>query len=172
MIEQTLDVLEPLRTAPLPSVFEHGDLSYPNILMLSEGRVGVVDWELGEERSYPGLDLFFFLAYVALAQSRARTPRERIAAFEHAYVRRDAWASGIVARYAKRLEIERSLLTPLFLACWARHSAGWLSRLGTGPPGDEDFPAERSAAAYIQGHFSFAFWHHTLRQRDALRWPA
>lgn len=179
VIEQTLQVLEPLRAAPLPSVFEHGDLSYPNILRLRDGRIGVVDWELAEERSFPGRDLFFFLAYVALAKSRARTPRARIAAFDDAFVGPDAWASGIVARYAERLAIERSLLTPLFVACWARHSAAWLTRLGPGPPGrpgftesDEASPAERSAATYIQGHFSFAFWNHTLRRLGALRWPA
>jgi aminoglycoside phosphotransferase len=165
-VEETLEILEPLRTAPLPSVFEHGDLSYPNILELRDGRVGVVDWELGEERSFPGRDLFFFLAFVALAESRARTPRERIAAFHDAYVRPDAWARRIAAGYAERLGIERSLLTPLFLACWARHSAAWLGR-GLAAA---DEAGERSAAAYIQGHFSFAFWNHTLRHLGALRW--
>jgi aminoglycoside phosphotransferase len=168
VIGRTLEVLEPLRTASVPSVFEHGDLSYPNILRLQDGRVGVVDWELGEERSFPGRDLFFFLAFVALAERRARTPRERIGAFHDAYLRPDAWATAIAARDAERLEIDRSLLTPLFVACWARHSASWLARGFAAA--EEDSPAERSAAAYIQGHFSFAFWDHTLRHLGALRW--
>lgn len=168
MIGQTLELLEPLRTASLPSVFEHGDLSYPNILRLQDGRVGVVDWELGEERSFPGRDLFFFLAFVALAERRARTPHERIAAFHDAYLRPDAWATAIAARSAERLDIDPSLLTPLFVACWARHSASWLARGFANA--DEQSPAEQSAAVYIQGHFSFAFWNHTLRHLGALRW--
>ena len=177
VIEHTLDLLEPLRTARLPLVFEHGDLNYPNILRLDEGGVGVIDWELGEERSFPGRDIIFFLAFVAFARSRARSRGQELAALDDAYLARDAWARRIVGRYADRLGIDRSLLTPLFVACWARHATSWLVRLGDA--GTEQTraavprgagPGEEAAVEYIQGNLSFAFWNEIVVHVDALRW--
>ena len=55
--------MQPLRAASVPRVFEHGDLSHPNLIWLPTGRVGVVDWELAEEEGFPLHDLSFFLAF-------------------------------------------------------------------------------------------------------------
>src|SRR5262249_20122804 len=72
LLERTWELIAPLRDAELPLVFEHGDLSHPNIMLLKNGAPGVVDWELAEPRGLPACDLFFFLTYIAFALHNAR----------------------------------------------------------------------------------------------------
>ena len=49
----------------LPLVIEHRDYAPWNILVGAGGRLHVLDWEGAELRGLPGLDLIYFLAYLA-----------------------------------------------------------------------------------------------------------
>ena len=129
LVARTVELVAPLREAAFPLVFEHGDLSHPNLLRLPGGEVGVVDWELAEPRGLPAHDLFFFLAYVAFARRAARTTQQQRAAVREAFHGPGAWAAPSVRRYAERIGLEPSLVGPLQVACWARYATGLLDRL-------------------------------------------
>jgi hypothetical protein len=45
LVGPTHDALATLRDARLPAVFEHGDLSHPNLLLAAPERLSAVDWE-------------------------------------------------------------------------------------------------------------------------------
>src|SRR5258706_183278 len=105
LLERTWELVAPLRDTALPLVFEHGDLSHPNVMLLKNGAVGVVDWELAEPRGLPAYDLFFFLTYAAFAAQNARKSGDYLAAFRAAFFGPAAWARPYVADYARRLEL-------------------------------------------------------------------
>jgi aminoglycoside phosphotransferase len=119
-----------LDSLSVPLVFEHGDLSSPNLLILGNGRVGVLDWELGDPRGLPAVDLFFFLAFIAFARERATTPERCVAAFRDAFFGPKAWAHPYIARYAAVVGVPRAALVPLFLLCWSRYLANLPARMG------------------------------------------
>src|SRR5829696_5372038 len=48
LVDQTLRIVDPLGGAHFPFVFEHGDLTHPNLLVAPGGHLGVVDWELSQ----------------------------------------------------------------------------------------------------------------------------
>jgi len=130
LVEQTLEVCAPLAGADLPVVLEHGDLSHPNVLLGPGGRIGAVDWELAEPRGLPLHDLIFFLAFVAGARRRARTPADH----EAAVGRADADTTARLARRAAALDLPPELLPPLVVASWARQSAAAWRRTDQGDP--------------------------------------
>jgi aminoglycoside phosphotransferase (APT) family kinase protein len=72
LLDQTRELVEPLREARLPAVLEHGDFSHPTLMLLDNGRVGVVDWEMADLDGLPCHDLVFFLTYAAFARENAR----------------------------------------------------------------------------------------------------
>ena len=118
-----------LDSLSVPLVFEHGDLSSPNLMMLTNGRAGVLDWELGEPRGLPAVDLFFFLAFIAFARERATTPEQCVAAFRGAFFGPTAWAQPYIARYAASVGVPKKALAPLFLLCWSRYLADLPERM-------------------------------------------
>jgi hypothetical protein len=118
-----------LGTLGVPLVFEHGDLSSPNLLRLRDGRAGVLDWELANRRGLPAVDLYFFLAFVAFARERATTPDACVAAFRQAFFGRRAWARPYIDRYAASVGVPRPALGPLFLLCWSRYLANLPDRM-------------------------------------------
>ena len=93
LLNRTRETAEALREMDLPIVFEHGDLSHPNILLLDQGSIGVVDWEQAEPLGLPACDLFFFLAYVGFAMNKSRENGDYLAAFQSAFFGKDAWSS-------------------------------------------------------------------------------
>jgi thiamine kinase-like enzyme len=121
--------IEPLYSLTSPLVFEHGDLSSPNILISQDSKLGVVDWELAEPVGLPAVDLFFFLTYIAFAREKARTSRAYLAAFQKAFFGRSAWARPYVIRYCEKLELKPEALKPLFMLCWLRYVANLVIRL-------------------------------------------
>ncbi|HUR37293.1 MAG TPA: phosphotransferase, partial [Terriglobales bacterium] len=56
-LERTASVFQP----GMLSVFEHGDLSHPNLLLADNNKLGVLDWEEADPQGLPAVDLFFFL---------------------------------------------------------------------------------------------------------------
>jgi aminoglycoside phosphotransferase len=167
LLERTETLLAPLREAKVPLVFEHGDLGYPNLVWLGDGRIGVLDWELAEPQGLPALDLFFFLTQAAFAQG-ARSPRDYLAAFRAAFFEPAAWARASVAAYVERVPVRPCLLTPLFVACWVRYVASLLMRLEDAGGCPEPFDAE--TAAWVRGNRYYALWRHALDHADELDW--
>lgn len=168
LVERTMELVTPLAEVSLPPLFEHGDLSHPNILLLRNGGVGVVDWELAEPSGLPACDLFFFLSYVASAVSKAHTAGTILAAFRQAFFQRGAWARTYVARYAERLGLPAHALTPLFVLCWARYTSNLLARLG----GTENRQARVSAgtATWVRASRPYSLWRHAVACSDELDW--
>jgi aminoglycoside phosphotransferase len=114
LVETTLAVLEPLRGARLPLVLEHGDVSHPNLLLLPDGRIGLLDWERARDGGLPVGDLLCFLGYAARAQRQER---------EEAFSGARGWATDRLVEYADRLGLRRDQLPLLMLAASARAAA-------------------------------------------------
>jgi len=157
LVARTLELVDPLRGNEVPRVFEHGDLSHPNLIWLEGDRVGVVDWELAAEEGFPLHDLAFFLAFAIFALCRPRTPAEHIAAFHDAFFGSSGWSTTRVAAYAERLELGRPLLSPLFVACWARHTAQLVRGIAGGGP-----TLNEQDAAWVRQNRSYALWRHAV----------
>ena len=167
LLERTWELLAPLRDADVPLVFEHGDLSHPNIMLLKNGMPGVVDWELAEPRGLPTYDLFFFLTYVAFASHRARKGEEHLAAFQTAFFGSAAWARPYVAAYAGRLRLPPHTLTPLFVLCWARYMTSLLLRLDAAPASGR---LARETADWLRANRYYALWRCAVTNVRALDW--
>jgi aminoglycoside phosphotransferase (APT) family kinase protein len=170
LLERTWALIAPLRDSALPLVVEHGDLSNPNIMLMKNGDLGVVDWELAEPYGLPTNDLFFFLTYAAFAVRNARSNSDYLAAFQSAFFGPAAWARPYILAYAERLQLAEPLLTPLFVVCWARYIAGLLMRLGaaTGPHGR--FGAD--TADWLRANRYYALWRYTVTHANDLDWRA
>jgi len=168
VINRTWDLLTPLRGSDLPQVFEHGDMCHPNLLLLQEGKLGVIDWELAEPHGLPTYDLFFFLTYAAFAQQDVTTLPQYISAFHTAFFGRSAWARPYVRAYARRLRLASHLLTPLLVLCWVRYLASLLTRLGE--IGHEESAVGVNTAAWLCANRYYALWRHTMTHLDELEW--
>jgi aminoglycoside phosphotransferase len=171
LVAETLELVSPLRDSDMPLVVEHGDLRHPNLVRMARERVGVVDWELAEPDGLPLNDLFAFLAYVAVAMRKATTQQHQARAFSDAFVNEKDWVQQAIRAYAQRLELDSSLVTPLFVACWARYACG----LGARAAGDEPHSGYGSATSSLpeavrQSPY-YTFWQEAVRHARGLRWP-
>jgi aminoglycoside phosphotransferase (APT) family kinase protein len=167
LLERTWELVAPLRDIALPPVFEHGDLSHPNIMLLSDGTLGVVDWELAEPRGLPAYDLFFFLTYAAFAVQKARKSDDYLAAFQAAFFGPAAWARPYVVDYARRLDLPLLTLTPLFVLSWARYMISLLRRL------DADQTTGRlphETADWLRANRYYALWRYAVMHAITLDW--
>ncbi|MFL5805322.1 MAG: aminoglycoside phosphotransferase family protein [Roseiflexaceae bacterium] len=167
LLERTWELVAPLRDTALPLVFEHGDLSHPNVMLLKKGAVGVVDWELAEPRGLPAYDLFFFLTYAAFAAQNARKSGDYLAAFQAAFFGPAAWARPYVADYARRLELPPPTLTPLFVLSWARYTISLLLRLDVDQASGR---LPRETADWLRSNRYYALWRHAVMHASALDW--
>lgn len=118
MVDRTIELAEPLRAARLPLVLVHGDLAHPNLLRQGDGRLGVLDWERGELAGLPAHDLFFFLAYAAMAASNG--DGGRLAGVRAAFFGPRPWAWRVAERYAERIGLDPALLPTLLAVCSGR----------------------------------------------------
>jgi aminoglycoside phosphotransferase len=166
LVKRTLELVEPLREAEIPRVVEHGDLSHPNLIWTGENHVGVVDWELAEEHGLPLQDLAYFLTYATFALRRPADRAAQVAAFHDAFFVGGGWARARVEAYARDLSLDRELLTPLFVSCWARSVARLVDRIGS----EDAAPMSEEAVAWIQGNRYYALWRHTVTHADELAW--
>jgi aminoglycoside phosphotransferase (APT) family kinase protein len=167
LVKETRRLTQPLKCLELPLVFEHGDLSSPNIFIGPRGELGVVDWELGDPHGLPAVDLFFFLAYVALAKNKSETAEECVSAFHKAFWAPQAWAREYIARYREALQLPAPTLKPLFIACWTRYVVGLVARLndlGAGPR-----EPDQETAAWLRSNRYFHFWKHGVEHADELQ---
>jgi aminoglycoside phosphotransferase len=166
LLDRTRELTGPLCGSEVPQVFEHGDLSAPNILLSAQGGLGIVDWELAKAHGLPAVDLFFFLTYIAFSRRRARKFKKYIAAFHEAFFGPTAWARPYIMRYAEALQLSPETLGPLFVLCWSRYVATLGTRLH-GSNGTEEGLAH-GTAVWLRSNRYFALWDHTVRHVHAL----
>jgi hypothetical protein len=62
-------------------------------------------------------------------------------------------------------ELDEAVLTPLFVACWARYTARLARRIAGGPAG-----LSERAAAWMRGNRYHALWRHTIAHADEVAW--
>src|SRR5262245_14845165 len=124
MLRETSQALASL--GDLALVCEQRDFSPWNVLMGSDDQLVVLDWESAELQGLPGLDLLYFLTYLAFFLDDANPPTGR---FRESYRRMldpSTFTGGItaecVAHYADRVGIYREKLRSLRLLLWLLHS--------------------------------------------------
>lgn len=161
LLDETQQWAERLRSADVPLVLEHGDLSHPNLILRRAGGLGVVDWELARLAGLPAHDLFFFLTYVAFARQRADRLEAQVAAFRGAFFGPEAWTKPYMARYAGEVGLRAEQLPALFVLCWARYT--WqlwerVTRAEAAAPRDSD------RAAWLRGNRYYRLWQEALGQ--------
>lgn len=160
LIARTRELLEPLRGGTVPRVFEHGDLSAPNLLLDDRGTLQVVDWELASPDGVPACDLFFGLNYLASAAGGRRGPAGRMAGFRRAFFGPDAWATPVARRYLSDLGVDPGLAPALFLLCWVRYTARLLRRLPSAGAGV--VPQRRRE--WLRRNRYFEIWRETVEE--------
>jgi hypothetical protein len=168
VLVQLRKILEPLKTAALPFVLEHGDLSHPNLILLKSGGIGVVDWELSEIRGMVGLDMFFFLSYVAFSLSNANDSGDYLTPFRETFFQPDTWAMHHIRRYQEQLELPSALMQPLFALCWTRYLGNLLMRLRV----DDSAPVEANTLNQLRENRYYALWRYTVEHIEDFTIPA
>ena len=165
MAARTREVTAGLREGGAVWVYEHGDLSGPNLL-LDRGRPAVVDWELGTPHGVLASDLFLLLGFAVFARDRAATGPAARAALRGAFYGGEPWASRWVQRYAERVGLEASRLPALYVLAWARNVASYVERLDA----DRDaLDATGDLRAWLRRERAFAAWEDALDGFTELR---
>jgi hypothetical protein len=170
LVARTHAVLEPLRGLSLPAVFEHGDLSHPNLFLGSGGNLQVIDWELATPAGLPGHDLVFFLQYISESNRSATVRAQQRAAFDQDVAAPTGWARSVLAGHLERRGVPAGLLEPLVVGSWARTAAGLVTRL-VPPDADADAvtagtPAAEGLAAALRESREFDLWNHALTRAE------
>ncbi len=166
LFEDVLALAETLRGHEMPLVLSHEDLSHPNILVSAEWQAQVVDWELAEPNGLPGLDLFFFLTYIAFARRGARKNAEYLAAFQEAFFGPHAWTQSYLARYAETLNLPAPALAPLFVLCWTRYIIGLVTRLQD--QHEAHATLNHDTLKWLRNNRYYALWRYALTHHGEL----
>lgn len=161
---RTREIAAGLREGGVAWVYEHGDLSAPNLLLHGD-RPGVVDWELGTPRGVPGSDLFLLLGFAAFARDRAATAPAARTALRGAFFGGDPWAARWVQRYAARVGLEAARLPALYALAWARNVASYVDRLDAGR---DALASAADLRAWLRHERAFAAWEDAVRGFEEL----
>jgi aminoglycoside phosphotransferase (APT) family kinase protein len=129
LVQRTIELSAPLRQCELPLVFEHGDVTCPNVFVDNHGAVAAVDWELAEPAGLPGTDLLHFLAFVAFAIEGVHDVDGQVRAFTGAFFGPRPWAAVIARSHLRDRCVEGDILEPLLIATWGRYAAHVVPRL-------------------------------------------
>lgn len=172
LLERTERLVAPLRAMPLPRVFEHGDLSHPNLLLLPNGEPGVLDWELADPHGLPACDLFLFLTYVAFALHDVQASGAYKTAFQDAFFAQSTWAKPYIRQYAQSLQLPEAALTPLFVLTWLRYIVSQLVRLDDGEyrAADEITECKPETARWLRQNRYYALWDQAVSHAEQLTW--
>jgi hypothetical protein len=112
------------RLGALPVVCEQRDFSPWNVFE-SEGGIVVLDWESGEPRGLPALDLIYFATHSAYYLERAWITGRYVEAHRAAWSAKTALGrvnQACVARYLAHFDLDPALLRPLRLFAWLLHA--------------------------------------------------
>ena len=165
LLARTRDLCDGLCDPRLPLVFEHGDLSSPNILMSDSREIGVVDWELAEPNGLPAVDLFFFLSYIAFARSNAKKNPRFLSAFQNGFFGPEAWAIPHIVSYREALQLAPGFLKPLFIACWSRYVVSLVTRLQEHNRSDRLCGKD---AEWLRSNRYYAMWQYAVMHADKI----
>ncbi len=168
LLESSREILAPLSEENLCRVFEHGDLSHPNLFRMPDGQVGVIDWELADLQGLPTGDLFFFLSYASFASQKSRSIERQMQTFNDAFFGSRSWTTPYIKKYADELQISRRNLTPLFLLTWIRYLANLVLRLDWCERSDQH--VRRHLVNRIRENRYFSLWRHTVEHQKNLLW--
>jgi Phosphotransferase enzyme family len=113
----------------LPVVFEHRDFAPWNTLLDSAGTLSVLDWESAEPNGVPGLDLFYFVTYLALLGNRSVTPPDARATYRRTWHEDTGFGPQVLRRYARAMELDLDMLRPLRLLVWPIHARSEYQRM-------------------------------------------
>jgi len=129
MLRETKDILGTL--GPLPLVCEQRDFGPWNVLVTTDGRLAVLDWESSEPGGLPALDLIYFLSYLVFFTDGTLQPNGAIGSgrFHESYrtaldpsTTVGSFRSECLARYASLVGLDTDALRPLGLLVWLIHS--------------------------------------------------
>jgi hypothetical protein len=160
LVERTHQLLEPLRTAQLPAVIEHGDLSHPNLLVKPGSGLQVMDWERSLTDGVPGHDLVFYLQYLSESSEQAFARDAQIAAFEKAFGQ-GGWALDPLSRHLGVRGVDASLLPLLVITTWARSTATLADRLAQEAEADPSQGNGKVRAA-LEADRDYWLWRHVV----------
>ena len=158
LVKRTHAVLEPLRSAALPAVVEHGDMSHPNLFLDRSGQLQVVDWERSRTDGVPGHDLVFYLQYLSESSELAFSRPAQVAAFDKAFGS-TGWALVHLRDHLRLRGVSPELLPLLVIAVWARSAATLAYRLN-GEQGPEQARSPMRAA--VLADRDFWLWRHVV----------
>jgi hypothetical protein len=105
----------------IPIVRQHGDPGAWNMLVDGSGRLVVLDWESSESDGMPLWDLFYFQRSVGSLIARREGARRTLdAALRHFVTATPIQArfAADVREHADRVGLDRTLVEPMFYACW------------------------------------------------------
>ena len=163
LVRRTHELLKPLRSSTLPAVFEHADLSHPNLLVQGDhvqgdGRLQVMDWERSSLFGLPGHDLVFYLQYLSESSDMAFSRVAQLAAFDKAFGP-GGWALATLREHLVLRDVDPELLPLVVIATWARSASTLAYRLAA-----EDVPAPGSAQlrAAVLDDRDFWLWRHVV----------
>ena len=166
LVERTRNLVDPLREAALPLVLAHGDFAHPNLIRLPEGRLGAVDWELGEMNGLPAGDFFLFLAYAAAARARARGAEAIASAYNGALGGDHPWGRPFLQRYFTAARLEPAWVAPLGALAFARNLADRLDCV-TPASAATNGATNAPAASWLVSDRRYALWKDAVLHADA-----
>jgi hypothetical protein len=144
---------------PLPSTVEHRDFGWWNVVLTTNDELAVLDWETAEVHGLPGLDLIYFLYFIAAlldGSSRDSGFRETLRRMRDARTLTGRIHAETVDRYWRGAGLDPSSVLPLRLLTWMLQAISDFrditDRCG-GPPGPDA----------LRNGLYFALWEEDLR---------
>jgi hypothetical protein len=150
------------RLPPLPVVPEQRDCSPWNVLVTSEGRLALLDWESAEPNGLPILDLYYFLANAAFVADGSLGLGRETATYRSLKDERTMYGSvfsEVVDEYARDLAIDANARSGLLAFMWMLHAVGEYERSLASMP--EDDPDRTRAAA--RSSLFLALWQQEVK---------
>jgi hypothetical protein len=130
-IDRIKDRLLPLQSLPL--AFEHRDFSPWNVLVTDAGELAVLDWEGGEPRGLPGMDLIYFMTFLAFFHDGAMETGNFLTAYR-ASQDPNSFTGSVRSEcfriYFDHLRHDPAIALPLRTLAWTIHSLSVFPRLG------------------------------------------
>jgi hypothetical protein len=121
-------------TRPMPRVVTHGDLSMKNVLLLSGGRLGIIDWEEAQTEGFPLTDLVYTIYEAAVAAHGYDTGPTVLRRCFAADGEHSGWVRKLVRAQAAALDLDSVQLELCVHATWGMHAANEAARLNDEVP--------------------------------------